>query len=63
MKPLCYKDTAILARLPVGRWFAAGAYSIHSAKLHRLVRLGVLKRRPCPAGLSVSRKWDYMRER
>jgi hypothetical protein len=63
MKPINYKDTALLARLPVGRWIAAGAYSVHGAKMNRLVRLGVLKRRVCPAGLTVSRTWDYMRER
>jgi len=55
------EDTQLLARLPVGRWVAAGAYAVHGAKLTRLVRLGLLKRRLCPAGLAVSRTWDYMR--
>ena len=62
MKPICYKDTEILSRLPVGKWFAAGAISIHWAKLNRLVKLGVLERRlQCDA--SLARTWDYRRMR
>jgi hypothetical protein len=40
------KDTNLLSRFPVGKWFAAGAYSIHGAKVARLYRLGLLDRRP-----------------
>ena len=56
------EDFRLLDRLPVGKWFAAGAVSVHSAKLGRLFRLGLLRRRPCPAGLAVSRRWDYLKE-
>ena len=63
MKPLCYKDTELLSRLPVGKWFAAGALSIHWSKLDRLVKLGVLEKRWCPSGLKFSRKYDYRRPR
>jgi len=54
------KDAELLKRLPAGKWFAAGALSIHPAKLNRLVRLGVLKRRYCLIP-KMSRTWDYLR--
>jgi hypothetical protein len=56
------KDTDLLSRLPVGRWFAAGAFSIHGAKLARLHRLGLLQRQP-PADSKMARTWDYYRPR
>ena len=62
MKPLNYKDTELLSRLPVGKWFAAGAYSIHWSKLDRLVKLGVLEKRLQP-DISLARDWDYRRPR
>ena len=62
MKPLNYKDTELISRLPVGKWFAAGAYSIHWSKLHRLVKLGVLEKRLQP-DISLCRNWDYRRPR
>lgn len=61
MKPRSEKDDSLYARLPSGKWFAAGAVSVHSSKLTRLVKLGLLKRRIQPYGLSVSRTWDYMK--
>lgn len=56
------KDTDFLSRLPVGRWFAAGEYNIHGAKLARLHRLGLLQRKP-PTDLKMARTWDYYRPR
>lgn len=56
------KDTDLLNRFPVGRWFAAGAYSVHGAKLARLHRLGLLERR-APLDPKMSRTWDYFRPR
>jgi hypothetical protein len=56
------KDTDLLNRFPVGRWFAAGAYSVHGAKLARLYRLGLLERRP-PIDSKLARTWDYLRPR
>lgn len=56
------KDTDLLSRLPVGRWFAAGEYGIHGAKLARLHRLGLLDRR-ITADLRLARTWDYYRPR
>lgn len=56
------QDLELLARLPRGRWFAAGALSIHPSRLTRLVRLGLLARRACPLGLLVSRTWDYWKD-
>jgi hypothetical protein len=53
-------DTDLLARLPKRQWFAAGAVSQSAAKLARLCRLGMLKRR-LAAG-DTSRTWDYWRE-
>ena len=61
MKAICYKDTELLARLPVGKWIAAGAYGIHGSRMNRLVRLGLLERRFAPA--EMSRSWDYRRAR
>lgn len=43
-KPLCYRDTELLSRFPVGSWFFAGPYGAHPSKMRRLVRLGLLRR-------------------
>lgn len=56
------KDTDLLSRLPVGRWFAAGEYGIHGAKLSRLFHLGLIDRRP-PLDSKMARTWDYLRTR
>ena len=61
MKVIHYKDTELLSRLPVGVWFAAGAYSLNGSRLARLVRLGLLIRRYAPFGWG--RKWEYLRPR
>jgi len=60
MKPATLNDMDNLAKLPVGEWFAAGAYSIHHSKVARLYRLGYLKRR---VSVGFCRTWDYYRPR
>lgn len=61
-KTITHDDAVLLDRLPIGKWFCAGALSIHASKLSRLVRLGLLVRRYSPYGLKYSHKWEYMRE-
>lgn len=63
MKPATLKDTSILAKLPVGQWFAAGSIgACHPAQIARLHRLGWLERRPVH-DFKLSRTWDYLRPR
>ncbi len=61
-KKITLKDTDLLNRFPVGKWFAAGAYSVHGAKVARLFRLGLLERRMA-GDLKLGRTWDYLRPR
>lgn len=61
MKPATLNDMSELNRLPVGQWFAAGAYPVHPSKVARLYRLGYLKRKLARFGMC--RTWDYYRER
>ena len=58
MKPANQSDYDLRARLPKDRWFAAGAVCVPSAKIKRLVRLGLAEQRNacCPG---VSRRYDY----
>jgi hypothetical protein len=63
MKPATLKDTSILAKLPVGKWFAAGSIgAVHPSQIARLHRLGWLQRRPVHDP-KLSRTWDYLRPR
>jgi len=52
-------DLKWLSRFKGGDWTAAGAVSVPSTSVQRLVRLGLLDMRTTPLGLKVSRTWDY----
>ena len=56
------KDTELLSRFPVGKWFTAKAYGIHASKLARLYRLGLLFRK-APADSKMACAWKYYRPR
>lgn len=54
---LSAEDEALLLRLPEGRYFCAGAFSVSGSKLQKLWKRGALWRKLAPVG--ESRMWDY----
>lgn len=55
---ITYKDLELLARMPIGQWVRSGAFSVHTSKMPRLFRLGLVERRP--GGYA---RWEYKRNR